>query len=180
MMKKIFKATIALLLAVNVVTGVGADTVKAGNFTFSGEFVRVFYRGEELYLYSDDSIYQYPDGSELVIEGYATPGNFHVEDGVDYGIIYDGHLYHYNTWEQINANNDNGIRTSSAYIYGVDSTTHMILDGAIIYSIGDDTNVNSYDPSNRDKRPNATLEKYDFNEMVIYDWYSMGNYVRKE
>ena len=184
MMKKILKTIVAFSLGLSVMIGVNGDVIKAdsnnglnlGPYEYAtGDFVRVMYKGEEMYLPIRITTYDSHDGSRKSESTYTVKAY-----GVDYGTLEGLLLFHYNTVDQIIANDDNGIIIPYAYVYGIDNNSNQVLDGAIIYSISSDTNVNGNDPSNRDKRPNATLEKYDFNEMVIYDWYSMGNYVRKE
>lgn len=177
MIKKIFKATIALLLAVNVVAGVGADTVKAGayydnngryyEYGSTGEFVRVFYNGEELYMPIYDNTYKdiYYNGDKDDIEAYKQL----TYEEADYGILENGRgLFHYNSWAQIHANQDDAISFGeSAYVYGVDPTTHKIMDGAVIYS-ADMSAAWDFKGENRYMRPNANLDKYETREVPVF------------
>ena len=170
MMKKFLKTIVAFSLGLSMMIGANVDGVYAkeqGDYyhltNADGEYIRGYFNGEEVYFcMADGENYVYKDSSDN-----------------DWGRFYCLILYDFN-------HNYIG-SVSNGYIYGIDGNS--IVDGAVIY--GDveydngttsylPGNVNSYDPSNREKRPNATLEKYDFNEMVIYDWYSMGNYLRKE
>ena len=177
MMKKILKTIVAFSLGLSMMIGANIDGVYAADFEIPNDvYTRAWVNGQEVYIMPRCGYTIDDDGN---VAGRAKAYIWKESSETDWG-MFDKFILYDSNYNHIGC-------VSDGYIYGIDGNS--IVDGAVIY--GDveydngttsylPGNVNSYDPSNRDKRPNATLEKYDFNEMVIYDWYSMGNYVRKE
>ena len=176
MMKKILKTIVAFSLGLSVMIGANVDGVYAADFEIPNDvYTRAWVNGQEVYITPGYAYITDDDGNEVPAKSYIWKESSETDWGMfDKFILYDSNYNHIGC-------------VSDGYIYGIDGNS--IVDGAVIYGDVEYDNgttsslkgdIYSYDADKRDKRPNATLEKYDFNEMVIYDWYSMGNYVRKE